>query len=72
MEDVNYLMTMSTLPQASWSLRPDEVNPCDPALFPHHQPTREIVQDLITDPSTTLLHLAFKNALLEPFRSSRL
>ena len=42
LEDVNYLMTMSTLPQASRSLRTDKVNPCDPALFPHRQPISEL------------------------------
>ena len=31
-EDVNYLMTVSTEHAASWSLRIDNVNPCDPTL----------------------------------------
>ena len=42
MEDVNYSMTMSTQPQASWSLRIDEVNPGDITLFLPHQPIREL------------------------------
>lgn len=33
MENVNYLMAMSTQPQASWSLRTDNDNPCDNILF---------------------------------------
>ena len=32
MGDVNYLKTKSTQPQASWSLRTDNVNPCDTTL----------------------------------------
>ena len=39
MEDVNYLMTLSTEPQACWSLRTDDVHPCNTALFPHRQPS---------------------------------
>ena len=41
-EDVRYLMTMSTWPQASWSLRTDIVHPCDTTLLPHRQPIREL------------------------------
>ena len=37
MENVNYLMA-----QASRNLRIDNVNPCDSALLPHHQPIREL------------------------------
>ena len=37
-EDVNYLTTISTQPQVSWSLRTDNVNPCDTTLVPVHQP----------------------------------
>lgn len=33
MENVNYLMAMSPQPQASWSLRTDNDNPCDNILF---------------------------------------
>ena len=33
-EDVDYLRTMGTQPQASWSLRTDNVNPCDTILPP--------------------------------------
>ena len=40
MEDVNYLMTLSTWPPGS--LRADQVNPCDTVLWPHHQPLREL------------------------------
>ena len=42
MEYVNYLVTISTEPQASWSLWRNKVNPCDLTLFPHHQPVREL------------------------------
>ena len=42
MGDVNYLKTMSTQPQASWSLRTANVKPCDTTLWPHHQPIREL------------------------------
>lgn len=42
MEDVNYLMTMSTQPQTSWSLKTDKVNLCDITLFSHHQPIRDL------------------------------
>ena len=33
MEDAKYLMTQSTQPQAPWSLRTEEVNPCDTTLL---------------------------------------
>ena len=36
-----YLLTMSTQPQASWSPRPDNMNPCDTTWLSHHQPIRE-------------------------------
>ena len=42
MEEVNYMMAMSTSPQTYWSLRIDNVNPCDTTLLPHHQPIREL------------------------------
>ena len=29
-------------PQASWSLRIDEINPCGTTLLPHHRPIREL------------------------------
>ena len=45
MEDINYLMTMSTQPQASWSLRTDTVNSCDTTLCPHYRPTKELCRD---------------------------
>ena len=37
MVEVNYLMTMSPWPQASWSLRTVGINPFDTTLLPHHQ-----------------------------------
>ena len=33
---------MHTQPQASWSLRKRNGNPCDTTLLPHHQPIREL------------------------------
>ena len=42
MEDSNYLMTMSSSPQTSWSLKTDNVTSCDTTLLPHHQPVREL------------------------------
>lgn len=41
MEDVNYLMTMSTKAQAWWSLRND-VNSCDTTRQTHHHPIRAL------------------------------
>ena len=35
-EDVKYLTTMSTQPQASWNPRTDLANLCDMTLWPHH------------------------------------
>ena len=32
---LDYLRTMSTWPQATWSLRTEKVNPCDITLFSH-------------------------------------
>ena len=46
-EDVKYLMTTSTWPQASWSLRTDIVHPCDTTLLPYQEPIRELY-NLIT------------------------
>ena len=40
MEDINYLMIIST--QTYWSLRINNVNPCDTAMLPHHQSIREL------------------------------
>ena len=40
-EDVHYLMTLSTEPQASWSLKAI-VNTCDTTQFPHYQPVKEL------------------------------
>ena len=70
MEDVNYLMTMSTEPQASWNLRIDKVKPCDTTLLPHHQPTKELckiylIMYLATFPSLIWL---LKMLCLKPFR----
>ena len=56
------------IPQTHWRLRIDNANPCDTALFPHHQPIR----DLHTSWSPTLWlpfpYLALKNASLTPIR----
>ena len=63
----NYLMTMSTSPQASWSLRTDNVNPCDTTPLPHRQPIRELCTSWSQNPVTPSPHLAFTNALPKPF-----
>ena len=60
MVEVNYLMTMSTWPQASWSLRTVGVNPCDATLLPHHQPENCAQADLRLTP---LPQLVLKNPL---------
>ena len=44
MEDVNYLMTMNRLPQASWSLKTDNANPRDTILLPHVSPSENPAQ----------------------------
>ena len=62
----NYLLTMSTDPQASWSLRTDNLNPCDTALLPHHQPITELCTSW-QYPVTAPPHLPFKNASSKPF-----
>ena len=69
MEEVSYLMTIRIELQTYWCLRIDNVNPCDTALLPHHQPIR-IAYGLITYPGIPFPHLAFKNALLKPMGSS--
>ena len=72
MVDVNYLMTMSTEPQASWSLRTDNVDPCDTALRPHHQPVRQLCpswSQTLRHPSLTWL---LKVLCQNPSGSSRL
>ena len=53
--------------QVPWSLRIDNVNPCDTVLLPHHQPIKRIVHELITYPVTPLRYLAFKNTFLKSF-----
>ena len=52
---INYLMAISTQPQASWSLRTDNVNPCDTALLPYHQPEmHKLITYSVTLPPTPL------------------
>lgn len=46
MEDINYLMTRSTVSWTSWNLRIDKVSPCDTALSPRHRPVRELCLSL--------------------------
>ena len=53
MEDAKYLMIKSTWHQDSWSIRTDNVNPCDTSLLPPHQPVREAHKRLI-EPVTSL------------------
>ena len=48
-------------PQASWSLRTDNVNPCDTTLLPHHQWVRELCMSWSHSLRPHLPHLAFKN-----------
>ena len=57
--------------QVPWSLRIDNVNPCDTVLLPHHQPIKRIVHELITYPVTPLPYLAFKNTFLKSFGDFR-
>ena len=59
-------------PQTYWSLRTDNVNPCDTALLPHHQPIRELCTSWSHTLGCSLPHLAFKNVLLKPIREFRL
>ena len=57
-------------PQASWSPRTDNVNPCDTTLLPHHQPVENCAQanHRPCDPAPS----HFKNALLlKPFGGVR-
>ena len=70
MEDVHYLMIMSTQSLASWSLRSDKVNPCDPTV-PSPSANQRTLHELVKYSATLLPHLAFKNALLKPFRELR-
>ena len=71
----NYLMTNSTQPQASWSLRTDNVNCRDTILMPvnlwHHPAASPSARELHTSPSHILQiilpHLPFKNAFQKPF-----
>lgn len=64
MEEVNSVITACS-PQAHWSLRIDNVNPCDTVLGSHHQPV-SIVHNPIIYSVTPLPHLAFRNAFLKP------
>ena len=41
-EQINYLMTTSKLPQTYWNLRLITLTTCDNTLFPHHHPIREL------------------------------
>ena len=65
---INWWQWAAHSPQTYWSLRID-VNPCDTALLPHHQPIRDLCASwshALGCPSLT--PLTFKNALLERFR----
>ena len=56
MEDVDHLMTISTEPQVPWSLRTDNVKPCDTdctVTLPSEN--QRIMHKPITDPMTTPL-----------------
>ena len=66
---INYLMTINTQPQASWSLRADNVYPCDTTLLPHQCICQsENCVQVDHTPCKPLPYLAFKSALLKPFR----
>ena len=54
-------------PQAHWSVRIDNVNPCGTVLGSHHQPIR-IMHNPTVFSVTPLPHLAFRNAFLKPIR----
>ena len=69
-EDVNYLRTKSIQPQASWSLRPGNVTPCDTILLLLHQAVREQVDYRPCDTSSTKTWL-FKVLGWTPSGSSR-
>ena len=49
-------------PQACWSPRIDNDNPCDSTLLSHHQPVRDCAWPGTPNPSLT-----FQNAFLKPF-----
>lgn len=70
MEDVDYLRTESTQPQASWSLRTDLVSP-EPGTPPvtlSSAPSENCTPAPLTPchPTPAPSNLAFKNALLKP------
>ena len=69
MKDVNYSKTMNTWPQASWSLKANDVNPCDTTLLTRQSAHQRTVHKLITDPETPSLTLLLKGFLLchKPF-----
>lgn len=69
MEDVNYSATTNTWPQASWSLKTNDVNPCDTTLLTRQSAHQRIVHTLTTDPETPFPHFTFKRvfALPKPF-----
>ena len=51
---------MNTWPQASWSLKANDVNPCDSTLLTRQSAHQRIVHKLITDPKTLSLTLLWK------------
>lgn len=60
MEDINYLMNLSSSLQTYWQLCVDNVNFCGIIN------QSENCEQLITCPGMPLPHSAFKNALLNP------
>ena len=67
----NYL-TRGTQPQASWSLRTDNVKPCDTTLPLHCHPIRELYTSWSHTLQSPLPHLPFKNAWLKPLEEVEL
>ena len=62
----NYLMTLSTEPQSSWSLK-TIVNTCDTTQFPHYQPVKELCMILFCtlqpSPPSLGFHKCFEETL---------
>ena len=67
----NCLTTMSTLPQASWSLRTDNVNLGDTTLLSHHQSIRELCTELISNSETPSPSLGFWKCFEETLQGAQ-
>ena len=69
MKEIYYLMIGSISPQTFWHLRTDDVNPCDTALLPHHQPIRELCTSWSHTPWPSPLTWPLKVLCRNPLRS---